>query len=210
MLLYFYLLGGSFLRERMRPALTEAWRRRSFTPCRALCDEVVARAARTPPDDSVMRQAAQRLPFAREFWHALAGELLVYGCEDLPLIQTAPASLCCLLAAEHRGLGDLPRGQFAAIHQVHFGSRDLRFGGAFYRPDRVGINDEGDVARLLLYLEGIDAGGWQEKMLCPMPEFASAEERAEELAFVRDWWPALVEMYRGALTARQVIVCEQL
>jgi len=210
MLLYFYLMGAAFLRDCMRPALADAWRQRSFAPCRDLCAEVVARSAHTPPDDCVVRQVARGLSFAREFWQGLVGELLVFACEDMPLVQTAPATLCCLLAPRQYTLGDVPRSAFAPIQQAHFGSRDLRFGGAFYRPDHAGLNDEDDVARLLRYLDGIDSNVWNESLLCPMVEFASCEERAEELAFIRDWWPALVEIYRSATIQRQVIVCERL
>jgi hypothetical protein len=208
MLLYFYLLSAAFLRDRMRPALADAWRQRSFAPCRDLCAEIVARSVHIP-DDCVVFRVTCGLSFAREFWHGLAGELLVFACDDMPLVQTAPATLCCLLAPQQFGLGELPRAAFAPIQQAHFGSRDLRFGGAFYRPDHAGLNDEDDVARLLGYLERIDAGAWHENMLSPMLEFATHEEREEELAFVRDWWPPLVEMYRGAADRRQVIVCER-
>ncbi len=209
MLLYFYLLDASFLRERLRPALADAWRQRSFAPCRDLCAEVVARAARPVPEDCVVRQAACGLSFAREFWQALAGELLVFACDEMPLVQTAPATLCCLLASEKYCVGDVPRSAFAPIQQAHFGSHDLRFGAAFYRPDHAGFNDEQDVARLLRYLDGIDPGAWQASMLGPMPEFAAGAECEEELAFVRDWWPAFVEMYRGAAAQGKVIVCER-
>jgi hypothetical protein len=208
MLLYLYLMGASFLRDCMRPALGDAWRQRSFAPCRDLCAGVVARSAQTPPDDCVVRQVARGLSFAREFWQRLVGELLVFACEDMPLVQTAPATLCCLLAPKEFGIGDVPRSEFAPIQQVHYGSRDLRIGGAFYRPDHAGYNAEDDVARLLRYLDGIDPSAWHESMLCPMVEFASRDEREEELAFVRDWWPALVEIYRSALIEHQVIVCE--
>jgi hypothetical protein len=209
MLLYFYLFGAGFFRTRMQPALAESWRRRSFRPCHDVCAEVLWATKQTPPADSVLRQVARGLPFAREFWHGLVGELLVFGCQDMPLLQTAPATLCCLLAPEQFG-SDLPRSDFAPIQQIHFGSRDLRFGGAFYRPDHAGCNSEADVSRLLHYLEGIDPAAWHESMLQPMTELASEEERAEELAFVRDWWPALVELYRNAATQGDIIICEQI
>jgi hypothetical protein len=208
MLLYFYLFGAVFFRTRMQPALAESWRRRSFLPCHDFCAEVLGATKQTPPADSVLRQVARGLPFAREFWHGLVGELLVFGCQDMPLLQTAPATLCCLLAPERYG-GDRPRSGFAPIQQIHFGSRDLRFGGAFYRPDHAGYSDGADVHRLLQYLDAIDPAAWHEAMLQPMTELASAEERAEELAFVRDWWPALVELYRNAATQGDIIVCER-
>jgi hypothetical protein len=210
MLLYFYLLGSAFFANQMRPALAESWRRRSFAPCRPLCAAIVAAAPRPIPEDCVLRQVTNGLSFAREFWHALAGELLVFGCDDMPLLQTAPATLCCLLAPEQHRAGDGPRTDFAPIQQVHFGSRDLRFGSACYRPDHAGYNGGDDIPRLLDYLEGIDPRSWHAEMLDAMPEFPTGEEREEELAFVRDWWPALVEMYREASRRAQIIVCERI
>jgi hypothetical protein len=208
MLLYFYLLSATFLHEKMRPALAESWRRRSFDPCRELCAEVLARAARPVPEDSLLQPVVRGLPFAREFWHGLAGELLVHGCADMPLVQTSPSTLCCLLAPEQYHAGDVPRVAFAPIQQVHFGSRDLRFGGAFYRPEHAGYNDAADIARLLRYLEAIDPSAWHEAMLLSMSEFPTGEDRAEELAFVRDWWPPLVGMYRDADAEGHAVVCE--
>jgi hypothetical protein len=209
MLLYFYLLGATFFHARMGPALAESRRRRSFVPCRELCAEVVRRALQPPPEDTVLRQVTHGLAYAPEVWDTLAGELLVYGCDAMPQVETAPATLCCLLAPGQYLAGDAGRADFAPIQQVHFGTRDLRFGGAFYRPDHAGCNDEHDASRLLTYLESVEIGAWSEAMLQAMTEFARVDEREEELAFVRDWWPALVEMYRGAVEGNQVIVCEQ-
>src|SRR5438477_6382601 len=102
MLLYFYLLGAAFFRDRMRPALAESRRLRSFVPCRDLCDHILQRSATQPPADCVLRQVIHDLRFTHEFWHALIGELLVFGCDDMPGVQTAADTLCCLLAPQHR------------------------------------------------------------------------------------------------------------
>src|SRR5579859_1281625 len=172
MLLDFYLLGALFFHRRLQPALAESWSRRSFMPLRGVCAEVSARSA--VPEDCLLAQVVRGLPFARGMWRGVAGELLLLGCEDMPLVQTAPGALCCLLAPERYQAGDAARSAFAAIEQVHFGSRDLRFGGAYYRPDHVGWNDTDDVARLLGYLETIDPAGWTADMLQPMAEFSMA------------------------------------
>src|SRR5947209_20395191 len=140
MLLDFYLLGSAFF-TRLQVALAESWRRRSFSPCRDLCAEVIARPDRTVPQDCLLALVVRGLPFARAVWHGVAGELIVLGCEEMPLVQTAPATLCCLLAPERYHAGEAPRSGFALIEQVHFGSRDLRFGGTYYRPDHAGYND---------------------------------------------------------------------
>ncbi len=139
----------------------------------------------------------------------MAGELIVLGCDEMPLVQTAPATLSCLLAPERYRAGDAPRPAFAPIEQIHFGSRDLRFGGAFYRPEHAGFNDADDVARLLHYMDTIDPAGWTETMLEPMAELATAAERSEELAFVRDWWGPLVDVYRAAAARQCMVVCER-
>jgi hypothetical protein len=209
MLLDFYLLAATFFHRRMHAALAESWRCRSFTPCRDLCAEVLARSGQSPPVDCMLRRVILGLPFASEFWHAVVGEILLLGCDEIPLLQTAPATLCCLLAPDRHRIGESLRSGFAPIEQVHFGNRDLRFGGAFYRPEHAGYNDEDDVFRLQRYLESIDPGRWTEAMLREMPEFSTAEEREEELAFVRDWWQPLVEVYRDAARRGCVLVCER-
>jgi hypothetical protein len=210
MLLYFYLLGAAFFHERMRPALAQGWRRRSFVLCRELCAEIVARSTLHIPDDALIRQVIAGLPFARKTWHALVGEAILFGCEEMPHVQTAAPTLCCLLAPEQFQAGDVPRSAFAPIQQVQFGSRDLAFGGAFYRPDHAGYNDADDVRRLLDYLESIDPTAWQAEMLRPMDVLASPEEREEELAFVRDWWGPLVDVYRDAARGGCIVVCEEM
>ena len=105
----FYLLGATFFRARVRPALTASWRRRSFVPCRDVCAEILAKCRPPPPEDTVLRRVPLGLPFSREIWNALAGEILIFGCDDMPLVQTAPATLCCLLAPAQYRAGDCPR-----------------------------------------------------------------------------------------------------
>jgi hypothetical protein len=210
MLLYFYLLRAAFFRECLRPALVAAWRRRSFVPCRELCAQVVATSVQHVPPDAILRQVSGGLPFAREFWHALVGEVILFGAQDMPLVQASPQTLCCLLAPEQYCAADVPRAAFAPIQQVHFGSRDLAFGGAYYRPDRAGYNDETDVRRLTSYLEGVDPAAWHEEMLQPIAELPTASEREEELAFVRDWWTPLVDVYRSAIERSCIVVCEEM
>jgi hypothetical protein len=206
-LLDFYLVDSGEFHTRWRPVLTESWVRRSFAPCRSLASAVIDRTTHPPPPDSVLRHVVRGLPFAREFWQALVGELLICGCDDMPLVQTAPETLGCLLAPPQNPAA--PRSAFSPVQQVHFGSRDLRFGLAFYRPDHAGFNGDADVRRLLAYLEGIDPATWHESMLQPLPDFPTADERQEELAFIRDWWPPLVDVYRQAAERGQMVVCEQ-
>ena len=91
----------------------------------------------------------------------------------------------------------------------NLGTRDLVFAGHHYHPEHAGFNDAGDVERLHEYLAAIDPGTWSEGGLLPLPELATAEERREEIEYVRDWWPSLVEMYGRARAEGQVIICEE-
>ena len=101
-----------------------------------------------PPDEPLLAQVARSIvPFDRDFWRLLAGEVLLYGAASVPEILTAPDTLGHLLAP---GQDDSP------IRQAHFGARGLAFGGGIYRPDAAGWNDAEDVARLADYLAAID------------------------------------------------------
>jgi hypothetical protein len=200
-LLYFYLLPAPFFHELLRPALTRSWARRSFAPCRDLCELLLRRGPELPADCLLRRLP----PFSRHAWHGLIGECLLFGSVELPRLSTAPAALNCLLAPGHERADTLARGDFAPIQQVHWGARDLRFGG-YYRPEHAGYNDGADVLRLCAYLEAQDPARWR---AADLTHLASAEERAEELADVRDWWPALVALYQRAAQDDLVIACEE-
>ena len=116
----------------------------------------------------------------------------------------------CLLAPERCREETAGREHFAPIEQAHYGSRDLVFGGGFYCPERAGYNDISDAERLATYLDTLDPGSWTAEALAGLPELESAEERVEELEYVRAWFPALRDLYRRARAERQVVVCEVL
>jgi hypothetical protein len=206
--LYFLLHDAAHFRQAIRPALAEAWRRRSLEPCRPLCAALTPAAAafaeryHTGHDEPLLaRIACGAVPFDRDFWRLLAGEVLLYGAASVPDVLTAPDTLGRLLAPEQ---ADSP------IRQAHFGARDLVFGGGYYRPDAAGWNDTDDVARLADYLTTIDPDRWIAADLAGLRDFADEEERADELAFAREVFPSLRDLYRGAREAGQVIVCELL
>jgi hypothetical protein len=150
------------------------------------------------------------MAFDRHCWRALVGEVLWYSARDIPEFQTAPDTLCCLLAPDVYRQPDWPRERFVPIQQVHFGTRDLVFGGGFYRPEHAGWNDVGDVARLAAYLEAIHPEHWTVRDLDSLRDAANDEERADELEWVREWFPALQHLYRGAAEGGQIVVCEVL
>jgi hypothetical protein len=207
--LYFLLHDAARFHQEIRPALSATWRRRGFEPARPLCAALapaaVAFAERyhTGNDESLLSRVAggAAVPFDRDVWRLLVGEVLLYGAASVPELLTAPDTLAHLLAA-----GD---DDAAPIRQAHRGSHPLVFGGGFYRPDAAGYNDVADVARLADYLAAVDDARWSVGDLAGLPDL-NDEERAEELEFARELLPPLAGMYREARAAAQVVVCEAL
>jgi hypothetical protein len=215
MALYHLLLDCAAFRERIRPALAESWRRRSFEPCRCLCADLTPAALafqqryHTRPDEPLVCRVAAGLPFDRAFWRYLVGEILWLSATEIPEIQTTPDALGCLLGADRTALeGLLGREHYAPIQQAYFGARELTFATACYRPGQAGYNDSADVARLHDYLAALDPAAWKAETLAGLPGMEDEEERAEELAFVREWFPTFLDLYRRAREAGQVVVCE--
>jgi hypothetical protein len=214
--LYFLLLDADRFHQQIVPALAASRRQRSFAPCRNLCAELLP-AVETfrqryhlGSDESLVSQVLHGLPFDVDFWRSLVGEVLLYSAAEVPEFQTAPETLCCLLAPERYREGDVPRERFAPIQQAHFGTRDLTLGGAFYRPEHAGWNDGADVIRLAEYLTAVDPNGWQPAALLVLPEVPDEEEAAEELLFARERFAPLREMYQRAAGAGQIVICENL
>jgi hypothetical protein len=127
---------------------------------------------------------------------------------DIPDIQTSPEALAYLLTPDRRAEGPIPRERFSWIQQVHFGARDLVFGGGFYRPEQAGYNDSDDVARLAEYLAAVQTDHWTPDALRDVPDLGGEEERAEELEFVREWFPPLQQLYQQARAQGRLVVCE--
>jgi hypothetical protein len=214
--IYFLLHDADRFRRMIRPALAGAWRRRTFEPCRALCAALAPAALafadryHTGHDEPLLAQVARgTVPFDRDFWRLLVGEVLLYGAAAVPEILTAPDTLCRLLAPGQADEPPASRSEFAPIRQAHFGARDLVFGG-FYRPEAAGYNDADDVSRLADYLATIDPARWTVADLAGLREFADDAERADELEFAREVFPPLRDLYGGARDVGQVVVCEVL
>jgi hypothetical protein len=201
---YFFLHDADDFTHRLRPALTACRRRRSFAPARGLCADL-APAARayaeryhTGAIPSLVEQLADGLfPFDRGLWRGLVGEVLLYAAVEVPQFQTCEDTLARLLAPE-----DLP-----TLRQAHHGSRDLTFGPAVYRPGQAGFNDAADVARLRDRLDAIDSEGWDAARLVGLPDLAE-EDIDEELAFAREWFPVLRDLFRSCQERRLVVVHE--
>ena len=176
--LYFYLLDHRTFHESIRPALAATGR---FSPLHRVgrCVQNLPRAAHAfqqqfhvSEQDLLTPQIATGLRFDRDFWRLLVGEILLVAASEVPEMQTAAESLCCLLPlrCRIRRCGPPPRG---ADWQAHFGSRDLAFGAAIYRPEPVGWNDADDVARLAAYLAEIDTRPGNPSSYCRLQSWPS-------------------------------------
>ena len=213
---YFLCLDAEMFTERIRPALAAIWRQRSFEPCRPLCAELLpaardyTRRYHTGDEETLLAQVVRGIPFDRAYWRLLVSEVLLFAAVEIPEFPSNAETLCCLLAPEHDRDGTIPRERFAPIQQVLRGSRDLTFGAAVYRPEQAGYNDAGDVARLAAYLAAINPEDWTIEHLQNLPDMTDDDERADELAFVREWFPVLVDLYRRTQAQRRVLVIESI
>ncbi len=211
MAIYFLLIDAERFSGEIVPALAASWRERIFAPCRPLCQSLQPTAAAFGKQyylgsgelmlDAVLRGAA----FNRVFWRALAGEILWFAAADVPETLTALETLLPLLG--YPSEISLAREKLVPIQQSHYGSRDLVFGGGFYRPASAGYNDRADVGRLAEYLAGVNPAAWNASALT---EIADAEDREEELDYARQCFAALRELYRTAQAARQMVICEEM
>lgn len=215
-MLYFYILDQAEFLHGIRPALSLSWQRRSFEPCRDLCRDLTPRARAFFPGSEhrqqqcLLEQVAEGLAFDRRFWQSLVGEVLMYSAVDVPRLETAAETLCCLLAPAHFGNGVGTHDCLTPIQQAHFGSRDLVFGGGHYRPDSAGWNDAEDVARLDRYLAAQSPAQWSATSLERLGELGDNAARAAELDYVRHCFASLCDMYREARASGRIVVSEEL
>lgn len=211
MALYFMVWDARRFREELTPAFAAAWSRRSFAPCRPACARWAAEAAAFAQrfhvrEEPMAARVRGGLPFDRHFWQLLVGETLLFSAEEVPEIQTAPEVLYALGSSVGGGTAE-PRSD-DVIRQAHFGTCDVAFGTAFYRPGHAAYNGAADVARLADQLaamrpeawtaDALRAAGWED------------EDAAEELDFARASFPALRELYAEAAGRGRMIVCEVL
>jgi hypothetical protein len=212
--IYYMLLDAAQFHHQLCPTLAASWRQHSFEPCRTLCRSLLPAAQsfaeryHTGPAEALLCKVARDLPFDRHFWTLLVGEILLFAATEIPEIQVAPDTLCCLLAPENYLEEAAPRERFAPIQQAHFGSRELNFGGKPYRPEYTGFNDVKDVSRLCNYLTELRPEQWSVGGLSALRDAADESERQEELEIVGEWFPALCELYQRAASGGQVIICE--
>jgi hypothetical protein len=213
---YFLCLDAKTFLERIRPALADSWRQRSFEPCRRLCDELLPAARdyiqryHTGDDQPLVARIAEGFPFDRACWRLLVGEVLLFAAVEIPEFPSNADTLCCLLAGDHYRRAVSERAEFAVIQQALYGSRDVTFGAAVYRPEQAGYNDVADVTRLAAYLAAVEPQRWTVDDLRLVREIDEDDERADELAFAREWFPVLVELYQRANEQRRIVIIESI
>jgi hypothetical protein len=212
--LYFLLFDPGKFNKLARP-LGEGWARRAFDPLQLVCRDLRAAADKfadrfgMTAGDLVITQALRGVALDRNLWRTLIGEILLMTAEEVPEIETAPQTLTCLLAPDRYRERVGQRERYSPIEQAHFGSRDLVFGQAFYRPDHAGWNDVDDVARLTQYLAGIDSAVWQVADVAELRDI-DPEDHADELDYARQCFRVLHDLYRGAAERGHIVVCEEI
>src|SRR5262245_17995157 len=188
---YFMAIPADWFHTRLSGSLRMCWRLRSFAPAVEICRELAISARRF-----IQREAGSEMPpltllvpegltFAPDRWRTLSGELMLFGAAELPELETPLESYSAVMGLE------MPcfRADFTPIQQAILGGRDLQFGG-YYRPDHAGWNDLADIARLHSWFAAIDMEKWTSAGLTHVP----MEDRDDELAFLREWFPALRAM----------------
>jgi hypothetical protein len=136
-------------------------------------------------------------------WSVLVGEILLFGATEMASLDADPATLCQLCAGAPWS-EDLPRGDYQPIHQALWGTRELVFGGKYYRPQQAGLNNTSDVQRLGDFLTGIDMNTWNADCLPSL----DAADRHEELAFARQSVGELNALYAKARARQAILVRE--
>jgi hypothetical protein len=213
---YFYVLDAAGFEDAARPALAEAWRRRSFEPARPLCvglssaaREYAERYHTGSGESLVERVAAGSVPFDRALWRGLVGEVLLFSALEIPEFQVNADTLVRLLAPEQYANREGDRVSLAPIRQALEGSRDLTFGPAIYRPEHAGWNPAEEVRRLAAYLAAVRPEAWSAGDLAGLRD-VPPEDYDDELAFAREWFPALAGLYASAAEEGRAIVYESI
>jgi hypothetical protein len=148
------------------------------------------------------------LPFDRLFWRTIVGELLLVTAIDIPPFPGHLEAIPHLLAPHVVPLLH-ERARLPPILQVLHGRRDLTFGLATYRPEHAGLNHVEDVCFLARFLTSVRVEDWTPADLADLPDLP-ADEQAEELAFARDWFASLADLYHRVARAEQIVILESI
>lgn len=213
---YFLSLSAETFLQQIRPALSDSWRKQSFNSCRTLCNTVLPAALaytqryHLGAEQTLVAKIVEGIPFDRAYWRLLVGEVLLFTALEIPEFPSNSETMRCLLAGASSARSERGRKDLAPIEQALGGSQDVTFGTAIYRPDQAGYNDPKDVARLASYLAGVQPQHWTADDLRPLDGLTDDEERADELAFAREWFPTLAELYQRAQRDKHILIIENI
>lgn len=202
--------------DHIRPPVATAWRRGCFAPCRDLAAQWTPRTVEYASryhlslEELLIPQVAHGLPFDRALWRLFVGELLAVAAVAMPELPTHLESLAHLLVPEHPHPDLSDRPALPTVYQALLGSRDLTFGLATYRPGHAGYNNSEDVARIAAYLQATDPTTWTAAHLLGFAGTDTEDDRAEELAFAREWLGVLTGLYVAAAGADHVVILERI
>jgi hypothetical protein len=214
-MLYFMLVDLAFFQDRVRPALSASWRSRSFEPCQELRDSLIvaghdfAERFHCNFEDSLLHHFRADMPFDRSLWRGLVSEVLLYGAKQIPEVPDVFDGLARLLNCQVQGDASNSREQFDPLQQIQHGSRDLCFGGGYYRPEHAGYNSLEDVARLTAYLDSIRTDTWKVSDLDETPGL-DAEDAHAELEYAGQGFKVVCDLYHQAQVDKHIVVCEDL
>ena len=96
---YFFLLDATLFETVIRPAFAESWKRRSFEPCRTLCERLLPAAHlyreryHTGDDEPLLARRCRVSRFDRHIWRALVSETLLFAAVEIPEFQVCAETL---------------------------------------------------------------------------------------------------------------------
>ena len=195
-----YLLVHDGLRfAHLRPVLGDAWWRRSFVGCTPHVEAwraaalYYANAYHIDPQELFLVGFGPKTSFTSSSWRTLVGEILVVTAVEMPELPSHLESLARLLPP-------------ALAKDALQGCGDLTFGLATYRPGLAGFNTVDDNRRLLSELRAIVPASWSASML--RADELDDEDLLDELAYSREWFAVLVDLYERVVRDDRVIVFE--
>src|SRR5260370_24420308 len=131
---YFFLIDAKLFQIKVAHALEASRVAQSFAPARALCRELNSHAKALgqqglhgPADSLVQKLATGSVPFRRDLWRLLVGEVILLATAEMPEIETPMDTLAALL---HLQL-EVDRPAFSPLQQCILASQYLAFGGGY-------------------------------------------------------------------------------
>lgn len=208
---YYMLHDPELFLDRIVPAMSISWQRRSFKPCVELCQSLLPQAEDyckryfLKREEMLVYSVSLTMPFGRELWNLLAGELLLITARDIPTIPDGADSLCGLTSAEHPLPTD--REQLNDMQKACYGAMDIAFGNKLFRPALAGWNPLSECKRLARHLDTVKLDASHQSYLSH--QLQSVEDLEDEIAVARECLAALRELYAEANRKDWIVLVER-